>query len=50
MEEMPSEAHIDPGVTAAVEACKQHGDDEGHGCKRGDREKLLLFDGIRKTN
>lgn len=35
MEQMPREAHVDPGVTAAVEAGQQHGDDEGHGCRRG---------------
>lgn len=34
LEEMPSEEHVDPGVTAAVEAGQQHGDDEGRGCRR----------------
>jgi len=34
LEQMPSEAHVDPGVTAAVEAGQQHRDDEGHSCRR----------------
>lgn len=33
LEEVPGEAHVDPGVAAAVEAGQQHGDDEGRGCK-----------------
>lgn len=36
---MPGEAHVDPGVAAAVEAGQQHGDDEGHGCRRQERER-----------
>lgn len=32
LEQMPGEAHVDPGVAAAIEARQQHGDDEGHGC------------------
>lgn len=39
LEQMPSEAHVDPGVAAAVEAGQQHGDDEGHGCRRQEREE-----------
>lgn len=34
LEEMPSKAHVDPGVAAAVEAGQQHGDDEGRGWRR----------------
>lgn len=36
LEEVPGETHVDPGVTAAVEAGQQHGDDEGRGCRRWD--------------
>lgn len=38
LEQMPCEAHVDPGVTAAVEAGQQHGDDEGHSC-RAEKER-----------
>lgn len=38
-EEVPAEDHVDPGVAAAVEAGQQHGDDEGHGCRRQEREE-----------
>lgn len=38
LEEVTSKAHVNPGVTAAVEAGQQHGDDEGRGCRRGQRE------------
>lgn len=31
MEQVASKEHVDPGVTAAVEAGQQHGDYEGHG-------------------
>lgn len=32
LEQVSGEEHVDPGVTAAVEAGQQHGDDEGHVC------------------
>ena len=41
LEQVPSEAHIDPGVTAAVEAGQQHGDDEGHGCRRQEGQRRV---------
>lgn len=42
LEEVPGETHVDPGVTAAVEAGQQHGDDEGRGCRRWDSRGMLL--------
>lgn len=30
LEQVPGKEHVDPGVTATVEAGEQHGDDEGH--------------------
>lgn len=39
LEEMTGEAHVNPGVTATVEAGQQHGDNEWHGCTRGQSEK-----------
>ena len=51
---MPCEAHVDPGVTAAIEAGQQHGDDEGHGCRRGQGEerycavKTKMKDSLKK--
>lgn len=42
LEEMSGETHVDPGVTAAVEAGQQHGDDEGCGCRRWDSRGMLL--------
>lgn len=41
LEQMPGETHVDPGVTAAVEAGQQHGDDERHGCRRWDSEREI---------
>lgn len=31
LEQVAGEEHVDPRVTATVEASEQHGDDEGHG-------------------
>ena len=39
LEKVAREAHVDPGVAAAVEAGQQHGDDEGHGCRRRRRRR-----------
>lgn len=30
VKQVTSKEHVDPGIAAAVEASKQHGDDEGH--------------------
>lgn len=51
LEQMPCEAHIDPGVTAAVEAGQQHGDDKGHGCRdeKARREVTVLRQHERTT-
>ena len=43
LEKVPGEAHIDPRVTAAVEAGQQHGDDEGHGCRRREGERKVTM-------
>lgn len=41
MEQMSSKAHVDPGVTTAIQTGQQHGDDEGHRCER--RETQLIY-------
>lgn len=41
LEQVTGKEHVDPGVTAAVEAGQQHGDDEGHGCRRREGERRV---------
>lgn len=50
LEKMPSKAQIDPGVTAAVEASQQHGDDERRGCRRDTARGELLSCDNKKTH
>ena len=42
-EQVTSKEHVDPGVTAAVEASQQHGDNEGHVWKRQVNLLLIVF-------
>ena len=42
LEQVTGKEHVDPGVTAAVEAGKQHGDDEGHVCGKTQRRAVLF--------
>lgn len=52
LEQVSSEAHVDPGVTAAVKAGQQHGDDKSHVwgqrhrpvCSFTDANKLHMLD------
>lgn len=43
MKQVSSKAHVDPGVTTAVQAGQQHGDNEGHCCERRDKHSSLLL-------
>lgn len=50
MEQVTGKEHIDPGITAAVKASKQHGDDEGHVYKeRKIMPKLIKRKSISKN-
>lgn len=42
MEQVSSKAHVDPGVTTAVQTGQQHGDDERHCCERRDKHSSFL--------
>lgn len=47
VEEVAREAHVDPRVATTVEAGQQHGDDEGHSCRKG-QERNRQVEGKKK--